>query len=242
MVRSSFLQTGCSRALAYALVLALSGVSCVTALGQTTGAIAPGATATTPSLPQSQSEGPPPGGCMPIGVTVSGDIVFPFQCKDFIERQKGTKTEPAAEDKRAPSDVKPAPDDNSEAAVQERTPADDSTAAAGKSASAEEKSAVATDKRTEETDKPTAEKSAAVEDKPAAVGEAVVVKPAEDIGKPAPEPVETTPLLRVPLPPRRARFDPSMRHAGPLGCTHFRTYDPDSGTYRSYDGQLRTCR
>jgi BA14K-like protein len=172
---------------------------------------------------------------MPIGVTVSGDIVFPFQCKDFIERQKGTKTEPAAEDKRAPGEVKPAPADNSQAAVQERAPADDSTAAVDKSASAEEKSAVA-------TDKPTEEKSTAVEDKPAAVMETVVAKQTEDVSKPAPDPVETVPLQRVPLPPRRAGFVPGVRHAGPPGCMHFRTYDPDSGTYRSYDGQRRTCR
>jgi BA14K-like protein len=163
-------------------------------------------------------------------VTVSGDIVFPFQCKDFIERQKGTKTEPAAEDKRAPGEVKPAPADTSQAAVQEHAPADDSTAAVDKSASAEEKSAVATDKPTEKSSEP------------AAVMETVVAKQTEDVSEPAPDPVETIPLLRVPLPPRRARLDPSMRHAGPPGCTHFKSYDPDSGTYRSYDGQRRTCR
>jgi len=25
-------------------------------------------------------------------------------------------------------------------------------------------------------------------------------------------------------------------------CTHFRTYNPSSGTYRGYDGQTHSCR
>ena len=31
---------------------------------------------------------PPPGSCKPIGVTASGEIVFPMTCKDFIEQHK----------------------------------------------------------------------------------------------------------------------------------------------------------
>jgi hypothetical protein len=44
----------------------------------------------------------PPGGCMPIGVTVSGEVVFPFQCQEFIERLK------AADRKAAVPEQKPA--------------------------------------------------------------------------------------------------------------------------------------
>jgi hypothetical protein len=42
----------------------------------------------------------PPGACMPIGLTASGEIVFPIQCKEFIERQRGKAVEhkPAAEE------------------------------------------------------------------------------------------------------------------------------------------------
>ena len=62
----------------------------------------------------------PPGGCMPIGLTASGEIVFPIQCKEFIERQRGKAVErkPAAEeapvqaakqpDSAAPLESKPA--------------------------------------------------------------------------------------------------------------------------------------
>jgi hypothetical protein len=53
--------------------------------------------------PQAQSpdDGPPPGGCNPIGVTVSGEIVFPMTCKEFIERYK------AADRASSPAQVKP---------------------------------------------------------------------------------------------------------------------------------------
>jgi hypothetical protein len=31
----------------------------------------------------------PPGGCMPIGLTARGDLVFPMQCRELIERERG---------------------------------------------------------------------------------------------------------------------------------------------------------
>ena len=33
---------------------------------------------------------------MPIGLTASGEIVFPIQCKEFIERQRGQALEQKA--------------------------------------------------------------------------------------------------------------------------------------------------
>src|SRR5271154_685120 len=74
------------------------------ALAQTTGAVAPKPDAAAASATQQ----PPPGGCMPIGVTVSGQIVFAFQCKDFIEQQKAANQDPAAADKPATAEEKPA--------------------------------------------------------------------------------------------------------------------------------------
>jgi hypothetical protein len=59
------------------LVAALPLVISLAALGQT---IAP--------APDSSPENPPPGGCMPIGVTAAGDLVFPLLCRDFIERHR----------------------------------------------------------------------------------------------------------------------------------------------------------
>jgi hypothetical protein len=77
-----------------------------TALAQTTGTVNPSGTLPDPSV----KEDVPPGGCMPIGMTASGEFVFPIQCKEFIERERG-KT---VEQKPAESPLKPA------AAVEEK--------------------------------------------------------------------------------------------------------------------------
>jgi hypothetical protein len=73
-------------------LLAMSGA----ALAQTTGAIPPVPAATQQSP---INEDVPPGGCMPLGVTASGEIVFPFQCKELIEKHRGQDAEhvPAGE-------------------------------------------------------------------------------------------------------------------------------------------------
>jgi hypothetical protein len=97
------------------------------ALAQTTGAVAPKPDAAAASAtPQ-----PLPGGCMPIGVTVSGQIVFAFQCKDFLEQQKAASQDPAAaadkpataEEKPAGGQEKPAPAEEKPPAVEEKTAA-----------------------------------------------------------------------------------------------------------------------
>jgi outer membrane biosynthesis protein TonB len=36
-----------------------------------------------------KSDGVPAGGCMPIGLTARGDLVFPMQCRELIERERG---------------------------------------------------------------------------------------------------------------------------------------------------------
>ena len=43
-----------------------------------------------------------PGGCMPMGLTVSGKLVFPIQCKELVERYLGKAVErkPAAAEER----------------------------------------------------------------------------------------------------------------------------------------------
>jgi hypothetical protein len=63
-------------------------------LAQTTGTVNPSATpAASPG-----KEDVPPGGCMPIGMTASGEMVFPIQCRAIIERERGkaAKQKPAA--------------------------------------------------------------------------------------------------------------------------------------------------
>jgi hypothetical protein len=71
------------------------------ALAQTTGMVNPSS-----SVPAGQSvkeDVVPPGGCMPIGLTASGEVVFPIQCKEFIERHRGNAVEqkPSAVEEKA---------------------------------------------------------------------------------------------------------------------------------------------
>jgi hypothetical protein len=74
-----------------------------------------------------------------------------------------------------------------------------------------------------------------VEEKPAAAEQKTATKQQDRVtpenSKPAAEPVEQVPV------PKRAE-----RAVGPPGCTHFRSYDPASGTYRAFDGLRRQCR
>jgi hypothetical protein len=125
-----------------------------------------------PAAP-SVKEDVPPGGCMPIGLTASGEIVFPIQCKELIERQRGKAVE---------------------------------------------------------------QKPAAIEEKPAAKQSEGV---APEISKPAIKPVETVPL------PKRVEHEPRGRAKSPddgYCAQHYRSYDPASGTYTSYDGRRLPCR
>jgi hypothetical protein len=178
----------------------------------------------------------PPGGCKPIGLTVSGEVVFPLQCKEFIERQRAVNQRPAA------AEAKPA-------AAEAKPPA-----AEEKPAVAEEKPAPAAEKPTAAAEKPAvAEKSAVVEDKPAIAKDTPVTadeKPTGTVEKPAPKPSEdaalddsqpaTKPGEAVPLPKRADRR--RREHAeSAAGCTHYRTYNPAAGTYRGFDGRTRPC-
>ena len=52
------------------------------ASAQTTGGLGP------------SSDEPAPGACTPTGVTASGEIVFPFTCKAFLERLRGPIVDP----------------------------------------------------------------------------------------------------------------------------------------------------
>jgi hypothetical protein len=43
----------------------------------------------------SKPDNVPAGGCMPIGLTARGDLVFPMQCRELIERERGPVPEQA---------------------------------------------------------------------------------------------------------------------------------------------------
>jgi|SRR5665213_1712554 len=68
---------------------------------QTTGTVNPSAS----SADSPPKEDVPPGGCMPIGMTASGEIVFPIQCRKLIERERGKIVEqnPSAVEEKKPA-------------------------------------------------------------------------------------------------------------------------------------------
>jgi len=180
----------------FLLALLLSVMSSA-ALAQTTGAVNP---SDAPAQPSANAD-VPPGGCMPIGLTTSGEIVFPIECKEFIEQHRGKDVE-----------------QNSSAAVEQKP-----------AAVVEQKPAAVE------------EKPAAVEDKPADKQSEAVAPAAPANNQPAGKSVETVPLPR--RAERKLREHVSSReHVSLNGCQHYRTYDPESGTYRSYDGRVRPCR
>jgi hypothetical protein len=85
-------------------------VLCLTAVSGTAFAQATGSVESTAKQPPGKDE-VPPGGCMPIGLTASGEIVFPFACRALIERQRGTidlpnpKPAPAGKQETPPAAV-----------------------------------------------------------------------------------------------------------------------------------------
>jgi hypothetical protein len=73
-------------------------------LAQTTGAIGQS------SVPSSDKDEIPPGSCTPIGITASGEIVFPLTCKAFLERHRGPAEEPrSAARSEQPAETEKAP-------------------------------------------------------------------------------------------------------------------------------------
>ena len=165
---------------AFFLYLAFaSGVACA----QTTDAI----TQVPAHQPVNRTE-VPPGGCMPLGVTASGEIVFPFQCKEFIEQHRGADPEQPRAAEQAP------------AVVGEKPTAPESTAAAVEEQPNLEQSAIAPPENSKFSIK------------------------------------QTGIVSRVMSKVSRARRE------GAQGCQHFRTFDPESESYRGFDGKRRSCR
>jgi hypothetical protein len=73
----------------------------------------------------SVKENVPPGSCMPLGMTASGEMVFPIQCKGIIERQRGKAMEQkpaAAEEKPVAVEEKPTAKQSEAPALESSTP------------------------------------------------------------------------------------------------------------------------
>jgi hypothetical protein len=104
------------------LLALLLSVMSAAALAQTTGTVNPNSAPAEPPV----KEDVPPGGCMPIGLTASGEIVFPIQCRELIERQRGKAVEqkPAAvEEKPVAVEEKPVVKQSEDVAPKNSQPA-----------------------------------------------------------------------------------------------------------------------
>jgi hypothetical protein len=161
---------------AFALALLLSVMSGAS-LAQTTGTVNPSEAPAEPSV----KEDVPTGGCMPIGLTASGEIVFPIQCRELIEQQR----EKAVERKPTGVEEKAVVDEEKPVGLEE------------KPVGLEEKSVGGE------------EKPVGVEEKRVGVEEKAATKQSEDVApknsQPAIEPAETVSL------PKRVQHKPRER-------------------------------
>jgi len=65
----------------------------------------------------SKAEHQPVGACTPIGLTANGDIVFPWECRETIERQRGPISISLPNPPNGPPSREPSPDARREDAV-----------------------------------------------------------------------------------------------------------------------------
>lgn len=271
-------------------------------------------TTSTSSSPQASSNGePPPGGCLPIGVTASGEVVFPLLCKSFLERNKGVAAAPDEQqripehlplaDQKADHDSKILTDERkAEPAERSQTaPSASETVSSIKSpkglpaAPEEQKSTPehppSIDQNLDHDNKVLNDQQAAVpvdgtQAAPTTVETVPAIKSSEGVAASVPQklisesppstdekadhdskivtdqqeaesmdgvhaattPAETVSSIKLSSrSSRRAtasmrRLRKSTRKSGERGCTHYRTFDPRSETYRDYSGRRRTCR
>jgi hypothetical protein len=189
----------------------------------------------------SSDTGPPPGGCTPIGVTASGEIVFPLTCRDFIERHK------AADRASSEADTKPAPTEISKAPLAPEASKAPTIAEARRAPATAEASKPPTD--TEPTKRPTAADSSPADDKEAkpAATQALVdpaARPAANQATGAPDAAgnsEAEPPTTAALPKRGKDRNRVAGTTGTPGCTRFRSYDAATASYRDLNGQRRRC-
>jgi hypothetical protein len=218
---------------------------------QTTGAINAGEAAA--------NDEPPPGGCMPIGVTASGEVVFPFLCKGFIERHKGAGQKPAGPDdasrnpaaadaqpENAPKNAPKNTPENAPEKAEEKT-AGENNAGTDAAKQPDNVTTKAAEPASEVAAQGSSPKPVAAEEQPpksdakpeSAEDKSAAVKPPEataSIAKSASDAAEPA------ASPDHGRRKPRESREGPPGCTHFRSYDAGSATYTDYSGRRRACR
>jgi hypothetical protein len=174
---------------------------------------------------------------MPIGVTVSGEIVFPFQCKDFIDQHKAAKQDRVTPQEQSGTQDNAAgnPADSVAAAPEIKVPETVTRESDQPVAKLDQQKAASEDRITPQ-EKPDAarEKAAAAQPDPPAPE----IKP-ESVGPTTVKPANG--LLAKAHTLKDAGLAPTGLPKGPPGCAHFRTYDAESHTYMTFGGQKRPC-
>ena len=113
----------------------------------------------------------------------------------------------------------------------------------------------AADETAAAVNRPVADAPAVSDEKSASQDSAVVEKQPEPSAEKQPDqpiqkqtaatPEDVTRSIEIPVkaaaPSRRARHELRKRIAGSSGCTHYRTYNSASATYRDYGGHVRQC-
>jgi hypothetical protein len=217
-------------------------IACGAALAET--ADTPGS-AVAPAAPgEAAKDTGPFGGCEPLGMTASGELVFPLECKRVLHKTGET---PVASDDKA----------GATPAAAEAKPAD------VKAAAPEDKPAVTLEKAaTEEKPAAVETRSAAVEAKPAEASAASNKPAVADKALPAAQ--EKAAEKAAPRKPSRhvasaaaggkqiAMVKPAtapshvdrgaVQTAGMPACVHYRSYNAASKSYLGYDGHMYACR
>jgi hypothetical protein len=209
----------------------------------------------------SAEDKPRPDGCKPIGLTVSGEVFFPMECRELIERYKtisqGVAPSKADEIRRAV--VKDSPLGSAEQleALKGRSISDTKTSTAGaKSTAAAADTTPSVTNSVPTEGKPTALETGPDKAEPGsnAVGTKTGASNADDKFNAVDEkssadrPVDMASdehnavagmPKNIPL-PRPSRRDRVSAQAP--NCTHFRSYNARSATYRDFSGKTRPCR
>jgi len=208
----------------------------------------------------------PFGGCEPIGMTASGELVFPLECKHKIQLQPApvaSEEKPSATDDKpvVAADAKPAVVDAPEKTAEDKPIAAPPSAIGAKPPTAETLAAA------DKMPAPAEQKPVEVTPSQQAVGKVASEKPEASKLEDAKAESETSPKKSG----RRAasRQAPAkqiatrqvvatakpvaafahvdekaaaVQTAGVLPCAQYRSYNPASKSYRGFDGRMHACR
>lgn len=218
-------------------------------------------------------EAGPFGGCEPIGLTASGELVFPLECKKAIKQSAEMPVHP---DETSSSAGKPLaaanksePTTDTAMAVPETTAAETPPMAAAAVAKAATPAAAATETTASAPPKPVAAatRTAKVVSRlrsKAAAQATVAPNPASHhaameggtlSAKPEARPTSNSALASVvkrlamakpsqPEPANPVTDDKTRRRTASVApaCTHYRSYNAVTRSYRGYDGHFYGCR